>query len=234
MVQAYIEGPVVACDFLADRGRVLCSYHSSGLDTDCPDGTGMVVLFRSEPANSVLETALADFVRATHYTGPGLLQCVRCERSNQLYFIEVNPRLSAGIEESVQSGLDMPLLNLQIALDQADNVSPAYQPGRVSYWMERDLQGWLRQRGQMNLRQHVRKLGQVIGRLSKCHGHINWQISDPLPACLAMLRMLRSGFHASRSDTTQKTAPDTTHQAVTRVAGSAPPTHYPLKDVHPN
>lgn len=195
LVQRYVEGPLLSCDFVARDGAIVAYYQSESVRTDMPDGTGVAVEFRSQQPAEALFEVLRAFVAAHGYSGPGLLQTVHCRHTGQLHFIEINPRLSAGIAESVASGLDIPLITLRVA--RGDPLAPIevagdlrYRVGVTTHWLERDALGWIKQRKWLPARQRRAWLRRMIRAAFTSDGHINWQWRDPLPSLWILARQV--------------------------------------------
>lgn len=195
MVQRYIMGSVKSCDFVAKDGQIVAYYEGNADETDAMDGTGVVVNFRSVQPTPQLFEALRKIVLATTYSGPGLLQCI-LSNDGKCHFVELNPRLSAGIAEAVNANLDLPLIALTSALHAQRAVLNApedalYDKNSKTYWLERDFQGLLRNRKALSLAQIGGWFVNMIRRLILCNGHINWSWRDPLPSLYILARALR-------------------------------------------
>jgi cytochrome P450 len=201
MVQRYITGKVVACDFVANKGEIIAYYEGAHYRTDAPDGTGYVVDFRAVEPTPELFVALTQITSHTEYSGPGLLQCVICADTGSCYFLELNPRLSAGTAEVVNAGMDLPLIALHNGL--GSNLPPAYQQaemryqlGAHAYWLERDLRGWLKHRRELTWSESARWIRSMITDLFTSDTHINWSWRDPAPTARILTGHLRAALSA--------------------------------------
>ena len=199
MVQSYVAGTMLSCDFVAAEGRIVAYYETGVVRTDMPDGTGYVVEFRASTPTPALFDALKAFVSTHDYSGPGLLQCLLCAGTGKLYFLELNPRLSAGVAEVVAAGLDLPMIAVQAArqeplseLSGSDDVR--YQPGTTCYWFERDLMGWIKHCRHLSWSNNAAWLGHIRRCLLTNHNHINWQWNDPLPTAVILSRYAKSAI----------------------------------------
>ena len=198
LVQAYVEGPLEACDYAAQAGRVVSYFQASSVRTDMPDGTGFAVDFRSDPVSPDLLESCRQFCAATGYDGPGLLQMIRSNRDGRLWFVENNPRLSAGIAQAVLCGQDVPLMALRIALarrsgERIPDFDPqtGYRPGVRTHWLLRDLQGILARRSELTAAEILQRLRQLLGSLSAADSHMVWRWRDPLPSLLLYAQLIR-------------------------------------------
>lgn len=200
MVQQFIVGPVEASDFVAQNGKLIGYCEGCTVRTDLLDGTGYGVEFKTIAPSPDLLEATKTFVKAHGYTGPGIIQFIREENTRDIYFLENNPRLSAGVADSVASGQDLPLLALTAFENGQDSDIPefswdhtTYKVGHYAYWFSRDLSGYLRERGNLSKEEKRLWLRNMIRSLGRADSHIMWQLSDPVPAIWLMTRMT-AGF----------------------------------------
>ena len=196
LVQQFIEGERLGCDFVAQAGRIVAYYQGGAIRTDMPDGTGFAVSFESVEPDAATFDALERFVRTHHYSGPGLLQCIRCAGTDELYFLEINPRLSAGVAEAVHAGLDLPLISVHAAGDDtldtiANHRDRRYRLGSRTHWLERDALGFSRHFRQLDWSARWHWLTALASDVVGNHGHVNWQWRDPLPSFHVLMRHLR-------------------------------------------
>lgn len=197
LVQAYVAGSLESCDYVAQAGRVVGYFEADVVRTDMPDGTGFGVDFRSRPVTADVLAACRQFCAATGYDGPGLLQFIRSERDGRLYFVENNPRLSAGIEQAVLCGQDIPLLTLRVAaaqrsgerLPDLDEREP-YRPHVRTHWLYRDLQALFDRRGELNVAQLLARVRTLVMSFLSADNHMVWQWRDPLPSVALYARLL--------------------------------------------
>jgi predicted ATP-grasp superfamily ATP-dependent carboligase len=197
LVQRYVEGSFLSCDFVAQAGKVVAYAQSDICRTDMPDGTGFGVEFRSKAADPDLFNALKSFVSTHGYCGPGLIQCIRCNTSGRVYFVEVNPRMSAGVAEVCAVGIDIPLISVRSAAGAAYpeicSVEALDQNiGTRVYWLERDALALMTQYRHLSATEVIRWLAHMVRTAATCDAHINWRWTDPLPSLTILYRLLRS------------------------------------------
>lgn len=197
MAQQYLTGNIEGCDFVASKGELLGYFEAHSIRTDIPDGTGFAVDFYSIPVSSDVYAACLSFVRAYRYTGAGLIQFIRSKSDNKLYFIEVNPRLSAGISHTIACGLDFPLLTMQAFSDTTDGGLPElsdlgtpYIIHQRAHWLEGDIGGLLAERKRLSLPQKLGWICQLLISFIRADGHMNWQWSDPGPSLKIYAQLL--------------------------------------------
>jgi len=205
LIQAYIDGPLEACDYVAQDGRVIGYFEAASVRTDIPDGTGYAVDFLSKPISPDVLAACRKFCATTGYNGPGLLQFIRSKRDGRLYFVENNPRLSAGIAQPVICGQDLPLLALRVAAARRSGESipdfearDSYQAGVRTHWLYRDLQGILNHRAELTRAQVLSRFRELVTSCKQADNHMVWQWRDPWPSAVLygriLARLLRGAF----------------------------------------
>lgn len=199
LVQRYVAGPLASCDYLAVNGRLIGYCEARVLRTDMPDGSGFAVDFESiRPTGDLLEAATR-FARTHGYTGPGLIQFIRCPDSGELYFLENNPRLAAGIAHTIDSGQDLPKLAVEVASGCHSSPTEDFQVGDYRYgyrahWLMRDIQGLLARRRTIGLAGQGRWLLELVRSSLQADGHITWKWRDPMPTVLLYARFFRHHF----------------------------------------
>lgn len=197
LVQRYITGAVEQCDFVAVDGELVAFFQAHALRTDRPDGTGYAVDFLSDPIDVGVFDACRSFAHANRYTGPGLLQLIRSDTDGVLYFLENNPRISAGIGHTVRCGLDMPRLTLEAArcprvpFARVSPESPPYRVGYRTHWLSRDLSGLAGMWRELSGRERARWLRAIIDAAIRADDHMTWDPRDPMPTLWIYARLIR-------------------------------------------
>ena len=200
LVQRYIDGPMKSSQFVASDGMLVGHCEVDVVRSMMPDGTGLGIEFESVPPAPDVLQAVRDFVHTHNYSGAGLLQFIRESNSNELYFLENNPRLGGGIAHSIGSGMDCPLLAVQAASGNAAALSE-FDPEQASYryhyrthWLRRDLSAWRSLRSEMSARESAAWIWQTVRSFLRADGHVNWQWRDPWPAFLVYGRLIKRIF----------------------------------------
>ena len=194
LVQEYISGPVESADFVARQGQVVGYCEATSVRTDNPDGTGFGVMFKSQAPSGDLLQATRRFAETSAYDGPGIIQFIRCEQSGALYFLENNPRLSAGVATSIQWGQDIPLFAVENTLPQLnahsrarfDEAANPYEYDSLCYWFQRDVTAYLAKRKRLTAAERGRWASDIRSSLRQANYDVVWEKGDPLPA-LAMM-----------------------------------------------
>lgn len=194
VVQQFVAGTLKGADFVACEGVVTgyCEAHS--VRTDMPDGTGFGVEFETIPPSADVLEATRRFARLHTYNGPGLIQFIRADVDGRLYFLENNPRLSAGVADSIACGQDMPRLALDaFSPDRCKEFDPdqdGYQEYHRAYWLQRDLEGLLKQSPNLSGSQRRQWVWAMMRSFARADSHINWQWADPAPCLYSYLLLL--------------------------------------------
>jgi len=188
MIQEFIDGMLEAADFVAQNGTLLAYHQGCSQRTDLLDGTGFGVEFRSLPPSPDVLAATRSFVKTHDYSGPGIIQFMRESGTGKIYFLENNPRLSAGIADVVTCGQDFPLLSLQAFEDENkhkmrewSSAGDPYSVGHYAYWFSRDFSGYLNQRKSLSRKERREWLRNILRSIKRADSHIMWQLHDPLP-----------------------------------------------------
>ena len=198
LVQRYVEGALEQCDFIAASGVLVAYFQAHALRTDMLDGTGFAVDFLSDPIADDVMAACRKFVRVNNYSGAGLMQLIRSLDEGELYFIENNPRLAAGIAQSMMCGLDFPLLTLQatsrrrnFVVKEVTDTGQPYRAHNRTHWLQRDINGWLGARTVLSAAERRRWLNALFWSLVRADNHMTWDWRDPLPSFWIYRNLLR-------------------------------------------
>ena len=196
VIQKYIVGTIEAFDFVAHHGRIVAYFEYRARRTDSLDGTGLVVDFVSTQVTPDLMASGKRFIRALNYSGPGLMQFVR-DAEGQLYFLENNPRLSAGIVHPIACGVNSPILAMQATcrktpmhLPELDESQTGYRVGVRAHWLEGDIEGLLRERKNLSLLALLRWVSAMLTAFLFARCHTTWQWNDPVPSIMLHLQLL--------------------------------------------
>jgi len=196
IVQKFIAGRLEQSDFVAAKGELIAYCEGINLRTDMLDGTGLGVEFRSTAPSKAVFSATQKFIKTLNYSGPGLIQLIREEDTGTLYFIENNPRVAAGVAESVASGHDIPHLVLRALDDHATHrlklvTIDSYQGQSCfhTHWLSRDIEGYLAQRPTLSKAQRREWLSNMLRSFRRAEAHVMWQWRDPLPGTYLYLKL---------------------------------------------
>lgn len=189
IVQQYIEGYIEGCDFVASEGKIVGYFEAKSLRTDTPDGTGFSVDLCSLPISPDVFSACKNLAKTCNYTGAGLIQFIRSKKDNVLYFIEINPRLSAGTSQLVACGQNAPLLTLKACspqyknqLEEFDETYTRYRVNQRAHWLQGDIEGFLSEQRGLSLRKKLKWISEIFISFIRADSHMNWAFTDPLPS----------------------------------------------------
>jgi predicted ATP-grasp superfamily ATP-dependent carboligase len=196
IVQQYIQGNIEACDFVASDGKLLGYMETRSIRTDKPDGTGFAIDFYSIPVSSDIYLACRIFVQTYRYSGAGLIQFIRSKADNKLYFVEINPRLSAGISHPIACGQNFPLLTLQAfsgdigdEFPKFNDLDTPYAIHQRAHWLEGDIEGLLAKRSNLSLKEKLTWFFKMTVSFVRADSHMNWELTDPLPSFKLYFRL---------------------------------------------
>lgn len=197
-VQRYVQAPRHNVYFAARAGRVLAWSESRILQTDRPDGTGInvhAVTVKPDPRLTQWTDAL---VRQLEYTGVGLAQYL-VPAGPDAYFMELNPRLGAGVALPQGLGLDLAVAACELAAP-----GNAWRPdprssdriGQRYVWTSGAIRGFLtaRRRGELTNRQALRWLVRTAIAALRADIHATWSVRDPRPTLVIIANWLRRGI----------------------------------------
>lgn len=195
VVQRYVRAPRHNVYFAARAGSVLALSESRILRTDRPDGTGEnveAVTIEPDPRITRWTSAL---VERLDYTGVGLAQFL-VPAGQDPYFMEMNPRMGAGVALPQSLGLDLAVAALELASPGSDwRPDPRYseQLGKRYVWTTGDLRGLLlaNRRRELTKREVLRWPMRTIGAAVRADVHATWSVRDPGPTLFILTNRLR-------------------------------------------
>ena len=162
-----------------------------------PDGTGYGVEFQSTAPTKQMLADTRAFIETLKYTGAGIIQFIQSRATSELFFLENNPRLSAGVAETVSGGLDLPLIALQVAdrtstqsLHEFSSDGCPYDLNHRSYWFSRDLEGYLSLRSGLSKQERRQWFLDMLRSFWYADSYIVWQWRDPLPGIRIFYRSI--------------------------------------------
>ncbi|MFM7148667.1 MAG: hypothetical protein ACKO23_02375 [Gemmataceae bacterium] len=200
IVQRHAEGFRHNVYFVAREGRLLGLGESRILRTDRLDGTGLAVEGITVSPSVALSRYTEQLVQAISYTGVGCAQFLLDERTGEVCFLEINPRLGANSNIICRAGMDLPRAFVDVVCGRDPSVGK-WDIGRRYAWLSGDLNGFLDERSKMNLAAAFLWLGRLLRAQVRADDHVTWDWADPRPT-LSMLRdrlarILRSPFRRS-------------------------------------
>ena len=186
LVQAHAYGPRYNRYFVADQGVILDSLDVRIVRTDRSDGSGYAVEGVSMAPVPEMDEPSRKLLEHLQYTGVGCVQFLLDERTRQLSFLEINPRIGGNYSFAQRCGLDLvtPLLNLAQDRPLGETAAPGtHDLGKRYQWLYGDLIGLLgsiykREIGVVEAVSWFFKSGRALVRAD---AHLTWDRDDPGP-----------------------------------------------------
>jgi predicted ATP-grasp superfamily ATP-dependent carboligase len=199
VVQSFVPGYRVNCDFAAWQGDVQIYWEHRVIRTDRPNGTGYIVDAVSIPPTPALKRHVEALARHFQYTGVGCAQFLVDPATGAIAFLELNPRLDAACSLPVGCGCDLPLWALEIARrragDRADLPAAAarYRTGVRGNWLLGDLKALRKasRSGMEGAPPTLVWLGRAARSFLAANCHAVWSWRDPGPALYWYLQVQR-------------------------------------------
>lgn len=132
LIQQFVSGERESMSFLYAQGRFFAEFAHAVERTDPPLG-GADVVRHSIPIPLDIAEPAENLIREINLEGYCIVE-FRRDRTGRPYLMEINPRLSAGVELAIASGIDFPYLLYQWACGgQIDTVAQYRVNCRMRY-----------------------------------------------------------------------------------------------------
>jgi predicted ATP-grasp superfamily ATP-dependent carboligase len=207
IVQKFVKGPRQSVIFSAQNGRLIKAAAITALRTHEQDGTGYTTLGVTVRPRPEVKAATERLVEALDYSFTGCAQFIVDPESDEITFMELNPRTSlARISEA--AGVHHSILGLQQALGRAVQICGDAWDTKIGtryVWTKGDLMRLKRNLalGPGNIWNAIRELP-VIGWDAIRSHHAIFDPLDPMPAVGTYLNPIISQLRtrqAPRSET---------------------------------
>ncbi|MCG8449620.1 MAG: ATP-grasp domain-containing protein [Pirellulales bacterium] len=205
MVQENFSGTGMGVEVLAEHGEILVAFQHRRLH----ETTGYGSMYRqSEPVSPQLLEAATALAKATDFTGVGMFEFRRDERTGDFVLLEINGRFWGSLGLALASGVDFPFYLYQWHVEGRRTFSPEYRTqirsrdlsGDVR-WMVRSLKrkrpaffeaedeekGW-----ELNDRSRLQVVGDLLKLLGPRDKIDSFAWDDPQPAICELWRLGRS------------------------------------------
>ena len=131
IVQEYIEGYGLGVSMLYKRAQALASFtHKRLIELPLSGGTSVERISVHHPKSEQYAKRLLD---SLNWNGVAMVEFKVNEKTDEPYFLEINPRFWGSLNQAVVSGVDFPLLVCQ-ALAGEDFPFPEYKTGIRTRW----------------------------------------------------------------------------------------------------
>ncbi len=126
IIQEYIDGDFYTADFVNDNvnKKFYCLIRQELVRNK--NGCGVVV---KTVKNNSIEKLIKDIINKIGYTGIG--NCEFVINKNRVYIIEINPRLSAGIDYSIKSGFDVIKAELNMIEEKEQDINTKFLYNKI-------------------------------------------------------------------------------------------------------
>jgi biotin carboxylase len=144
IVQRYIDSERPNCHFRAIDGTLLEYFEHIVVRTDRIDETGFEIDGLSVAPTPILRRYCSALIRRLDYNGVGCVQFLTDRRTNEAWFLEINPRLDATCALPYAAGINFPLYAVEPLLTgrkPAGVSTISYPAGVRIHYLMGDLQG---------------------------------------------------------------------------------------------
>lgn len=215
LIQKYVRGDRHDLYFIAEHGKIKTFLETRITRTDSLDGTGLSTEGQYIDVTPSLADDTARMVAELGYHGVGFSQFIVDKSSNDMIFLELNPRVAGSNKcaEAVGLGLTDAALSLANGRDLAITREFKYPSPGYYCWLSGDLYGLkeaLKSR-ELSIGSALRWAFGMGRSLLRSRTHLTWSWTDPKPAVLLLLRQTFRVF--STKSKTVATAKDVTLNA---------------------
>ena len=183
IIQPMFMGYRHNCMFIAKEGVVI-SYFESRVDrTDADNGTGYSVESVSVEPSKIRRKYVESLIRNLNYSSLGCAQFIVCPETNNMAFLEINPRIDATCELPVVLGFNYPAWSVQQALKKSQDYEwpENYQTGVKHTWTLGALEAWHDSLKDSSFIKNLVDFGKIMMRCLTSRAHATFELRDPLP-----------------------------------------------------
>lgn len=195
LFQQFLAGKREALGFFYAHGRMYARFAQLVARTDPPLG-GTDVLRQSIAMPADIGEQAERLVRAIDLEGYSLVE-FRRDNAGKPYLMEINARLTAGIEQAVRAGVDFPSLLYQWASGERIDEVKSYRTGQWMRFLWGDIAATaaaLQQRGRPGVPRPARALLDFCASCVVPMQYDYLNLSDPLPLWAAIVGRARGGW----------------------------------------
>lgn len=139
LLQEFCPGEGVGVAMLMHHGEALVAFQHRRRK-EYPSTGGVAALAVSEPVAPELRRQALDLLRALEWEGVAMVEFRQDRKTGRAVLMEVNGRYWGTCSLAVQSGVDIPLYEWQIAHGERPEIPPAYEAGKSWRWTAGYLQ----------------------------------------------------------------------------------------------
>ena len=198
LLQEYCSGAGVGVEMLLHDGQCVAIFQHRRLEEVPYTGGFSVTAVAEQPDSDLAEKSLL-LLRALHWEGPAMVEFKVNPRDGSAVFMEVNGRYWGTISLPTSAGIDFPLYHWQLVHGEVPSVPAEYAAGRKWRWTAGHLwrlNGLLlaSRRSSAARKELIHSLLNLPWALGASAHDSLFTPSDPMPAILEMLEMIR--FHS--------------------------------------
>lgn len=140
-------------------------------------------------AESIFEQDILDqgrcLLNALDWHGVAMVEFKRCDKTGQLYLMEINPKFWGSLDLAISAGVDFPSLAVRVAMGEELDVSQDYRVGLRFHWPL----------GGGELRHLTQRPSSVLRILRDCidlRVRSNLRLADPWPAARSLMEDIKA------------------------------------------
>ena len=139
VLQAFVRGETYGASFLMSQGKTRARFvHKRLRELHYRGGPSTTRISIRHP---VIEAHAERLLAAVDFHGVAMVEFRHDPMTNQVWFIEVNPRFWGSVGLAVQAGIDFPHLLYRMALEGDVEPSSEYQQGYRCCWLLGEMAG---------------------------------------------------------------------------------------------
>lgn len=209
LFQQFLPGRRESLSLFYANGQIYARFAQWAKRTDPPLG-GTDVLRQSIAIPADIGEQAERLVREIELEGYCIIE-FRRDSAGKPYLMEINPRLSAGVELAVRAGIDFPYLLYQWANGDRINAVKSYRVGGWMRYMWGDIAGTaasIRQRGRPGVTPPARAIRDFCTSffVPMRYDYLDWR--DPLPAWKSIVGQARAAPKSVRRAFSRRKTPD--------------------------
>ncbi len=193
IVQRYVTGPRINLYFAAQNGKPIRYLATEILETDVRDGTGFAVDGHTIELDHQARSIGDRLIEKLDYHGVGLIQFIRDSATNDLSFLELNPRVAGSHAVAEACGMELGRLTLDLArLEPQPSKLKVGLAGKRYVWTYGAVSSIYRslKSSEIGPQEAALQLFKTMVQAVKAEIHMTWRWSDPMPTIVAFLNNL--------------------------------------------
>jgi predicted ATP-grasp superfamily ATP-dependent carboligase len=196
LVQEFVQGDGVGIEALMHHGEPVAIFQHRRLK-EVPASGGVAAVAIAEPLEPMLVDQALALLRALEWEGVAMVEFRYDRARRQSFLMEVNGRYWGTLALAVQSGVDFPWYEWQIAHGETPSVPPKYSAGARWRWSAGYMSRWHDVARKSVSRKSVKKSSEFgFKELVPSFADLSardalWNSNDPMPAIGELLRTVK-------------------------------------------